>query len=494
MRKAKIKLTLQDDVVFSERAASQGAHACLEYVPGAALLGWTASRLYAQLSPADAWLVFHSGKVRFGDGFPLAGNGLQALPIPLCWHHEKESDWRQGGRILDGNVLNVCHDQADANKQLKQLRDGFVTEDGLLHSSAKSLTMKTAINPLTGRAAQAQLFGYEALQAGQVFTALLCADNDVSEDLFTQVKQACSGLMHLGRSRSAQYGRVLGEISEARQAVTETQIATRDVLFWLLSDMALERHGQPVMKPETMDMGLPDGDLITSKSFVRSRRYAPYNGKRRAPDLERQVISAGSILYFKMNEPVDTASLPFSYGLFRESGLGTVMINPPLLSSERPVFCVRVDVKKSIEVKRPSHPLVQWLLAQGNMSGASQEIRRHADILFEELANLYASASSSAARSVGPGKSQWGRVRELAMQKDSPQDLSDKLFGSSGVCKEKNNEDWTSMGQKKNGDFISFRDWLMVISKSEPEQDLPQILSLLAQQATKFVAQQQELT
>ena len=43
MHRAALVLTLESDLVLSARAATLGGHAGLDYIPGAALLGWAAS-------------------------------------------------------------------------------------------------------------------------------------------------------------------------------------------------------------------------------------------------------------------------------------------------------------------------------------------------------------------------------------------------------------------------------------------------------------------
>ena len=55
-----LHIELLDDLVFSSRSATSGAHSSLDRIPGSALWGLVASELYGQLSPADAWLLFHS--------------------------------------------------------------------------------------------------------------------------------------------------------------------------------------------------------------------------------------------------------------------------------------------------------------------------------------------------------------------------------------------------------------------------------------------------
>lgn len=64
--KVVLRLTLIDELVLSERSATLGGHRGLDYIPGAALLGAAAQRLYGKLAtgPCLAGLPFRQGPVR----------------------------------------------------------------------------------------------------------------------------------------------------------------------------------------------------------------------------------------------------------------------------------------------------------------------------------------------------------------------------------------------------------------------------------------------
>lgn len=70
---------LEQPLIVTQQAASAGAQLSLDYLPGSLLLGLAASRLYAELSEDDAWTLFHSGMVRFGDGLPWVDEELACL-------------------------------------------------------------------------------------------------------------------------------------------------------------------------------------------------------------------------------------------------------------------------------------------------------------------------------------------------------------------------------------------------------------------------------
>ena len=214
-------ITLKQPVIISEKSASVGAHQSLDYIKGSTLLGLLASRLYRSLSSEDAFLLFHSGKVRFNDALPVNTNGDQiAYPVPMSLHSFKAEKYADEDKLISNKIFDIS--KVNSNSYLKeslkykqpvQLRGFYITSDGKRVSPVKEHTLKTAIDPLHNRAKESQLFGYEALAAGQSFSFSIHADNDVSDEVWEMLCTQVVGKAHLGRSRSAQFGAV--EINEA---------------------------------------------------------------------------------------------------------------------------------------------------------------------------------------------------------------------------------------------------------------------------------------
>jgi CRISPR-associated protein Csx10 len=303
MKTLTITLKLLDDTVISERAATQGGHRCLDYIPGANLLGWSATQLYPTLSKHDAWSLFHSGMVRFGNALPLTATGAVGRPMPLCWHENKGGNRAiQDSQIQPGSLMNLLHCEPDADVQPRQLRAGYVSEQGEVVKPNRMLRMKTAIDPDQGRAANAQLFGYEAIVAGTRFQAKLTADDTIDPSLLEKLRTSLCGQIRLGRSRSAQYGGVQALTNSWREE-TPTNKPQSNLILWLQSDLALVNEaGSPTLVPEAQLLGLTSGARYQAdRSFVRYRRYTPYNQARRSHDVERQVISQGSVLCYALD-------------------------------------------------------------------------------------------------------------------------------------------------------------------------------------------------
>ncbi len=92
MKSIEYVIILKEPCVFSERNASEGAHRGLDYVPGSALLGAVASRLYSKLDVNESFKLFHSGHVRFGNAYPVNKQGRCTYPLPLSWVRQKKDE------------------------------------------------------------------------------------------------------------------------------------------------------------------------------------------------------------------------------------------------------------------------------------------------------------------------------------------------------------------------------------------------------------------
>ncbi len=447
MKTQAVLIELQEDCVFSASAATEGAHESLDRIPGSALLGAAASRLYAKLEHRDAYIAFHSGKLRFGDGLPWNGHDI-GLPTPLCWHHAKTDRPDTDGCLAADKIFNFLHgsDLGD-NRQPKQMRGGFVHADGRLSKPAHSLRLKTAIASDTGRASEGQLFGYDALHRGQRFVSVIQADDDLDDALWQQTIDSLQGDILLGRSRSAEYGRV--RVSALDVPMPEAGDGDGKTLtLWLLSDLALtDTHGQPSLTPDGDNLVLPGAEVDWEKTFLRSRHYSPWNAARHGYDRERQVLVAGSVIRLKLEAPLDEAQrerLQQGIGLHREAGLGRLWVNPPLLAAEQPVFQAGNPVQASATPVKPDHPLITWLEARDTgwkdrAENAARDLEGDIRGAIERARNF---AGVAPELPFGPSRSQWGTVLQKAENSGHAQTLFDALFNDdSGIIKPKG-EGW----------------------------------------------------
>lgn len=492
-------LTLTEDCVFSHRAATVGAHSSLDYIPGAALLGAAAAKLYPQLSNIEAFTLFHSGQVRFGNGLPLSAHNEPTWPMPLCWHYGKGEIFKDNK--ADTDALNGTPPRLLADKlwrlgdnvelpnrqQPQQIREDYVTRTGHIVKPARAMRMKTAIDFTTGTAKNAALFGYESLNAGQRFIARISSDATVPSALLDKLRPIFSSTVILGRSRSAEYGGVMAKVQDL-SSIPNSTTTDNTITIWLLSDLAaMDPWGQPTLTPLPQWLGLPEGNMVLEKTFLRTRRYSPWNAHRRAPDLERQIICQGSVLVFDLKHgltPQHKERIATGLGAYREVGLGQVWLNPDWLGTigGHPNFTTRL-VSPSAQEALPTTSLMQWLDTSKNNQNIRGDQARQARILARNYRELLSSARHLKGLrdnvAIGPSPSQWGSVLAAAKTAATDATLKSVLFdGNSCVCKssmpgwkdEYWNEDAKSM--------LSFRSWLEdIVVKYDAERKFIQILA-----------------
>jgi hypothetical protein len=471
MKEQTFTLELLTDVVLTQSSATEGSHQTLEYVPGATLLGWAAGQLYGKLPGKDSFTVFHSGQVRFGDALPILAPEQVTYPMPLSYHKDKFAD----------KLANLAHSGAEKFDQPKQQRAGFVSSGDLcLRSLKKGARANVSLSRrhLSRRSVQSgseknQLFAYQSLAAGQQFRWTLSADDSVADELFQHLVSALDGKkVRLGRSRGVEYGRAL--VTSCQAPATPEAFSGGDTLSLLLvSDVALrdDNTGQPTYEPTAAAFGLPESASICwEKSFIQTRRYTPFNGKRQRPDLEIQVLRAGSVLTFAGVNGVSVdelqQALKVGVGAYRERGLGQVVVNPPCLKAAAPV-------------------LTDWSAPAANSAQAPNESLfayiKHEHALVEQEAEMFQRSREWAEKlrkyaelPKGPKRAQWGMLRQLAAQSYTQESFYDDLFNKKdgffhyGV---RAHTWYTERGGTKA--FAAFQKLVDALSEEEKKTQLP---------------------
>lgn len=453
MLRQEFEVTLKDNVIISQSSATTGQHQSLDYIPGSVFLGIAAAQLYKDLEKDQlAWEVFHSGRVRFGNA-TLVAAAERTIPIPMAFHTRKGASWKEEVNGLNylkaGEVFSFLASSDAIRAELNtdqpvQIRSGYLNQSGAIVSPQMHFEMKTAVNEFTNVAAENQLFGYQSLKAGQTFRFVLESDND-EQPLFDRLVAVFDGQIRVGRSRSAQFGRALCTRVDSSVASDKTE-ATHQVSLLCCSDLALvDLHGNATYLPQAADVGLPpDWQFDLANSFIRTRHYSPYNGKRRAYDLERQVISKGSVLTFTGGEAI-SISQEFYAGLYREQGLGALQRMPAWMTQLKvephadPQAHVTDKAVQAGQAEVPDSKLIRWLLKQQNQGQADnawvdQLLNQYGQL----LKNAYVLNGIPTNIEIGPSKSQWGAVYQ-ALRTDrhqSAQHVKNRLFNQTGaLCK-----------------------------------------------------------
>lgn len=492
------KAVLQSDVIFSERSATTGGHVTLNYIPGAAILGLCAGHLYEELGD-DASYVFHSGHVRFGNGYPIYSQNYPTIPIPLAWHTEKgERAYSDDGKLEIQNIRNMLHFTANKEKewqkkQPKQIREGYFALNGYYMEPLTFYRIKTAIDrDKGGRPEESALFGYESLAADTTYYFSIDFDDEVKQNVQKRIKEVLTEKLHrIGKSRKAEYGMVV--ITEVKDITAGNDPVPNDknISIYCLSDIALRNPstGSPSMVPLPSHFHVDDSCLfMPENSFIRTRKYSPFNRTRKSHDLERQVICKGSVITFcrpqslsKDDLVVLQKKLNCGVGMYRQDGFGKVFVNPAFLSGWQfvPVNHLEAlaDVKPAVNKtdfsnEQETNKLICWLQDQDEYSNmektAIEQVEKWVSPLIEE--------GIKKLKSKAPGKSQWGQLRDVAIKAKEYEDFERLLLTgvkavcASGVSKRKWEEKFYFKDVNKR---ISFSEFIkdQVLKSGEKKQD-----------------------
>lgn len=474
-----ISLFTLDKLIISESPATSGEHQSLDFIPGSTLLGAVASKLYTTFrDQQDQWLVFHSGKIRFGNAYPTNAAAQPAWPMPLCYHYIKNTEPVENGKL--SNVFNLSSlVEEQQTGQRKQMRSGYITNQKYITNALASFQLKSAINYATGTAKESQLFGYSTLENNQWFCGEITWDEDLERnhpEILAKVLQTLSDSnIRIGRSKSAEFGRIRVQLTDLPQQ-SIGQIPTGNTIhIFCLSDVLLRtEQGEPLLTIPPKLIGLEGiAELNVSCSFVRTRRYSPYNAARRAYDQERVVIGKGSVFTFRVKNGNNTQTqalklaLAQGIGLYREMGLGQIRLalQPPV--SQNP----DLPVEKHSPVVATSSVLLKWLDHKTGQASQLQQAEVAAKSLYLDLLDQYLTGRSMAAVDNhdiwGPTKSAWSQVLDAAKTAGSDEKFFEQMFtddkaliASNRGGRIKTGDPWQSELVDAEGHFQTMADWL----------------------------------
>ena len=476
MRRLCLSLTPTSAAVFSASAATVGGHLGLDYVPGSALLGYAAGRLY-EAERIDAFELFHSGAVRFLNAYPLCSAGGRSFPLPLSLQQSKTArdGVRRDGTLVSERIRNTIFDQGAGDAPLDALPARFITPEGMSVNPRHDYRMKTAISEGERRAEEAQLFGYDALRAGDArFYGEVHLDDDVDEAVIARLSKAFGGQVRLGRSAAAEFGGnyEVERIDADEVADPRVWPASDRVTLWCISDIVLEDHnGAPVTEPSPECLGFGPGRFVAESSIVRTRRWSPWNRKLGRRESERLAIRAGSVLSLELQSSEATSHLSRGVGRFREQGLGQVWVNPAILAAGQPAFgggSTTVETHSKPGSGRPDidDPLSAALVAHAT----TREDIRAAEFRLETTAGQWVEKLRKIRTERPISPTQWSRVAREAMRHGSAKDrLIAALFTDKNAICAASDPSWKSVQ----------RDFHDLVAKA-PQADVGHIIGLTA--------------
>ena len=387
--------------------------------------------------------AFLDGDLRFLSAYPEAMNDQQRMiPMPHSIRKSKEDD------TLYDFVTDIPEDKPTKRHHQQYAKLGLATfetqsvktERNYHHARATSDRRK-------GRALGAEvpgggaLFTYQAIQPKQTFQgAVLGSESDLKNlKMWVQSPKA----VHIGRSRSAQYGGAEFEwIDDVPQELTRdivewdgfttsqspTNVDKRLIITTLSPLLAVNEKGHPdtCFPVQELANALGLSDTAAPKllsSFTRTEPISGYHTHLRLPRQQWQAIAAGSVFKFKLEQDITNEKLleleRNGLGLRKGEGFGRIAVNRQnklyLGSKEKPLD----DPENANFPEKPNAKIPSDLLAilkQLVRTYCVEEMQKYAREISDKLA---------AAHKI-PTNALLGRLR-LFLQQEKPVEILEKL-------------------------------------------------------------------
>ncbi len=428
MIKLNFTCEFRSDIVLHSSSNTEGKIDVFDYIAGSNFLGMVAKE-YPSFG-SDAFEVFHSGAVRFGDGHIMI-NGKKSFQVPFAWFAPKGVSLEEA--IKEQKLYNEHYLTKDDynkhinnNEQLKQQRAGFVTQSGEVTKVTHNYKQKSAYDKKNRRSKDSAMFGYYSLPKGTKWSFSVELDNDKYKDKIIKLLESSK---RLGKSRSAEYGRV--EIKFVNEDKTQIEqklepIKIEDkyyIFLYAYSRLALTNNGINSYDFDLDSLRLDDSKKIAwDKSQIRISRYTPFVSIRDNRDPERLVINKGSVIAIEVDKNFDVKAynqkIEKGLGLYLSEGHGKVIVNPSFLINKEPIFSKAKNSNNKEEKKSLKKGAIsQWLKAQ------QKEEKKNYELLKEvkEFISTYK-------KEVKNKKSQWGQIRSLCNAFVDSDKLYEALF------------------------------------------------------------------
>lgn len=434
MKKLHFICTFESDIVLHASSNTEGKIEKLDYIPGSNFLGMVA-RDYKDFG-ADAFDVFHSGKVCFSDGHILE-NGETTLAMPFSFQAYKGISFE---KAIEEKKLFVHHhltekdfdDAINEKTQIKQQRKGFFTPSGKLANYSHSYRQKSAYDKNKRRSRDSHMFGYYALPSETKWAFTVSIDENMLE-YGEKIKDLLTSATKLGKSKSVEYGRVKIEyIKETENSPQTIELQTindeqKYLYLYAKSRLALtDSHGVNSYTPSIESLGFDKNDNVHidwNKSQIRTSRYTPYVRARKNFDPERLTIEKGSVVVVRVSNGFDISvfqeRINKPIGLYTSEGHGEVIVNPPWLLSKDVNFTPNVTTQNSNNSNNtPSYDntLNKWLISQREQQ--DRELK-----LLEDVQQFITDNPG-----VKHKKSQWGQIRSRCRSVKNNSQIYDSLF------------------------------------------------------------------
>jgi len=518
----KFKCQFLSDVILNASSATASVNEILDYVPGSNFWGILMQAAYHKEDESliSALHAIGETKVRCGDAH-LVFLGKRSFRVPRCMFQEKVDK----KRVYFDYLLSMA--ERDAHRkgsiQLKQMRADYLvpyaSKKGFNTSRPKSrLSIKTAYDCEKRRSKDGQMYSYEGLVKGSKWEFEVEVENG-SPELEQFIQDTLVGIKRLGKSRSAEFGRVKIELIEQKKVeqakkpiypeekeVEFVGLTTKDlgldsdykhiISFYAESRICFQSKGQATAEPqldqllEALQWSGVKAKFLKSPNYISQAVYSPWNAYRNARDADRWYIEKGSVFFLAVDKLEKEIVDHVWVGSFQNEGFGKLQLNPKFLFKR-----VDADSKEEYAEERqednPPHFEISSVEKEELYEETPNEVSfgendellilmLKDEYLAEDISyklHLFRKANNEDLMQVSA--SQWGQIRNLVVHFDRKSELEAVLF--------RENFGFLKTASRKNSWSNKLRNNLKVVFDGIKEEQAREFLLLLANADAKKV-------
>lgn len=384
------KCEFKSDVILNASSNTQGNIELLDFIPGSNFLGMVA-KYYHEFE--NSFEIFHGLNIRFCDANIMI-NDKQSYKIPLTYHNLKLDTQSYFNRLF----LTEDEEEKlrDEQKQLKQVRNGYMNESLEILSAKYNYSQKSAYDKIARKSEDEKMYGYSALQKGSSWIFKIIYND---ECLIKSIEDKIIGEQRLGKSKMTEYGQVY--ISKFDNVKQLEQFSPNDeyTYFYVNSRLVLmDEFANATLMPSIENLGLKSGSICWERTQIKTTTYTPYNFKRQTHDSARNCIQKGSVIVVKGLKD-ELSKINTFIGAYQSEGFGEIIINPKFLAYKNPTLkhYKTLEDKKINEIK---DDLISFLQYKKNTDDIKFQMSQRVQDVYKSF--------------IGPSKSQWGRIRSFA--------------------------------------------------------------------------------
>ena len=316
-----------------------------EFIPGSVIRGaligkYLQGETKSSIDAEDAEFreLFFDGAVRFLNAYPSNKDNSRSLSTPLSWHVEKGDP----GNIIYDFATGDFSDNGenDPERNWKKVSEPFCylfeNDEGegiILYQPSNQVQIHIfRANRQRETAGESTIFRYQALEAGQDFSSVILAENELCfkkiKDLLTE-----GATFNFGKSHLASYGHVkinnINICDNWGEYITVGDEEDNTIVVTLLSDTLIRDKNTGAYSTNINSvLGVESKSL--KKAFVSTRIRGGFNNTWNLPLPQVLAIRAGSVfVYEKSSELLDRLETLKITGIGekRAEGYGRIAVN-----------------------------------------------------------------------------------------------------------------------------------------------------------------------